>query len=113
MAWITKRPAVSITAQVTAHSQNHTARVYPFYLAENQILEEFQRDWFYRMTALINSRGRRLYLSLGCLLRVIERMDRLDLSVYDVNPVKNVIDSIHRLHVEDSCNVVSLDDVLL
>ena len=51
--------------------------------------------------------------SLGRLLRIIERMYRLNLSVYDVNPVKNVIHSIHRLHVEDSCNVVSLDDVLL
>ena len=64
------------------------------------------------MTELIDSRVRRLYLSLGRLLRVIERMYRLNLPVYDVNPVKNVIDSIHRLHVEDSCNVVSLDDVL-
>ena len=65
------------------------------------------------MTEFIYSKVRRLGLSLGSLLRVIERMDRLNLSVYDVNPVKNVIDSIHRLHVEDSCNVVSLDDVLL
>ena len=62
---------------------------------------------------IFDSRVRRLSWSLGRLLRVIERMDRLNLSVYDVNPVKNVIDSIHRLHVEDSCNVVSLDDVLL
>ncbi len=47
------------------------------------------------------------------LLRVIERMYRLNLSIYDVNPVKNVIHSINSLHVEDSCNVISLDDVLL
>ena len=65
------------------------------------------------MIVLIDSRVRRLYLPLCRLLRVIERMYRLDLSVYDVNPVKNVIDSIPRLHIEDSCNIVSLDDVLL
>ena len=65
------------------------------------------------MPELIDSRVRRLYLSFGRLLRVIERMYRLNLSVYDVNPVKNVIDSIHRLHVKDRCNLVSLDDVLL
>jgi hypothetical protein len=36
------------------------------------------------MTELIDSRVRRLYLSLGRLLRVIERMYRLNLSVYDL-----------------------------
>ena len=40
-------------------------------------------------------------------------MYRLNVTIYDVNPVENVIHSIRRLHVEDSCNVVSLDDVLL
>lgn len=40
-------------------------------------------------------------------------MYRLDLSVYDVNPIKNVIHSIHSLHVEYGCNVIALDDVLL
>ena len=59
------------------------------------------------------SRVRRLYLSLGRLLRVIERMYRLNLSVYDVNPVENVIHSFNGLHVEDGCNVISVDDVLL
>ena len=52
-------------------------------------------------------------LSLGYLAWVIERMDRFDLPVYDVNPVKDVIDSIHRLHVEKGGNVISFDDVLL
>lgn len=60
-----------------------------------------------------DSRVRRLGLSLRRLLRVIERMYRLNLSIYDVNPVKNVIHSINSLHVEDGCNVISLDDVLL
>jgi hypothetical protein len=54
-----------------------------------------------------------LGLSLRRLLRVIERMYRLNLSIDDVNPVKNVIQSINSLHVEDGCNVISLDDVLL
>jgi hypothetical protein len=47
------------------------------------------------------------------LLRVIERMDRLNLPVHNMNPVKDVIDPMHRLHVEDSGNVLSLDNVLL
>jgi hypothetical protein len=42
------------------------------------------------------------------LLRIIERMYCLNLSVYDVNPVKNVIHSIHGLYVEDGCNVIAL-----
>ena len=54
-----------------------------------------------------------LGLSLRRLLRVIERMYRLDLSIYNVNPVKNVIHSISSFHIEDGCNVISLDDVLL
>jgi hypothetical protein len=49
---------------------------------------------------------------LGRLLWVIERMYRLNLSIHDVNPVKNVIHSINSFHVEDGCNVISLDDVL-
>jgi len=64
-------------------------------------------DWAY------DSGVRRLGLSLRRLLRVIERMYRLNLSIYDVNPVKNVIRSIHSLHVEDGGNVISLDYVLL
>ncbi len=64
-------------------------------------------DWSY------DSRVRRLGLSFRRLLRVIERMYRLNLSVYDVNPVKNMIHSINSLHVEKGCNVISLDDVLL
>lgn len=47
------------------------------------------------------------------MLRVIKRMYRLNLSIYDVNSVKNVIHSTNSLHVEDGCNVISLDDVLL
>jgi hypothetical protein len=58
-------------------------------------------------------RGFALGLSLRRLLWVIERMYRLNLSIYDVNSVKNVIHSINSLHVEDGCNVISLDDVLL
>ena len=52
--------------------------------------------------------GKRAHL----LLRIKERMYRFNLSVYDVNPVTNVIHSIHGLHVKDRCDDISLNDVL-
>jgi hypothetical protein len=64
-------------------------------------------DWSY------DSRVRRLGLSLRRLLPVIERMYRLNLSIYDVNAVKNVNHSINSLHIEKGCDVISLDYVLL
>jgi hypothetical protein len=61
----------------------------------------------------ISRRYWRLRLRFGGELRVIERVYSFDFSVYDVDPIKDVIHAVHRLHVEKSCNVISLDDMLL
>ena len=88
---------------------------------EYQIRRSLTKDplwnarWVFRsrMTGLCRQQYCGLGFSLGLLLGIIERMYRLNLSVYDVNPVENVIHSFNGLHVEDGCNVISVDDVLL
>jgi hypothetical protein len=46
-------------------------------------------------------------------MRIVERVYSFDLSVLNVNAIKDVIHTIHRLHVEDSCDVISLDSSAL
>lgn len=52
-------------------------------------------------------------LSRSYLVWVIERLYRLNLSVYDVNSVANVIHSVDCLHIKDGRNIISFDDMLL
>ena len=44
---------------------------------------------------------------------IVKRVYVLDLSLYNLNPIEHMINAIYCLHVEDSRNVVSLDNVLL
>ncbi len=54
-----------------------------------------------------------LSTALSALLGIVKGVYSLDLSIYDVNPIEHVIDAVDCFHVEDSCNVVPLDNVLL
>jgi hypothetical protein len=44
---------------------------------------------------------------------MVKRVYPFDLSVYNLNPIEYMINTIYRLHIEDGRNVISLDDVLL
>lgn len=47
------------------------------------------------------------------LVRIIERLYFFDLAVYDLNLIEDMIHAVQRVHIEDRCNIISLNNVLL
>ena len=54
-----------------------------------------------------------LRLSFSYLVWIVKRVYSLDLTVYDVNPVNDVIYAVHCFHIEHGRNIISVNDVLL
>jgi hypothetical protein len=52
-------------------------------------------------------------LLLGLRLRIVKRVYALDLAVNNVNPVENVVHTVHRFHFEESRDIISLHNMLL
>jgi len=46
-------------------------------------------------------------------MRIIERVYLFDLAVYDLNLIEDMIHAVQCLHIEDRCQLISLNNVLL
>ena len=54
-----------------------------------------------------------LTLGFGILARIVKRVYLLDLAIQHVNAINDMIHTGYSFHIEDGCDVVTLDNVLL